>query len=95
MAATSGSSDVEHDTDVWRRDLGEEADVADAARTGFQHEVSRVRRRAQHRVRVAEFVVERARRCDGRSQPAQDLLDQVLGRRLARRSGDADDGELR
>ena len=49
----------------------------------------------QHGVRVAELVVERSGRGDRRPEPAQHLRQQVLGRRLARRAGDADDGDLR
>ena len=64
LAEMSGA-DVEHDPDPWRRDPGE---VAGCARCRGRCVSSTRKRvacvRAQHRVRVAEFVVERAGRRD-------------------------------
>ena len=48
---------------------------------------------AQRGPGVAELVVERAGRGDGRAGRLEQVRGEVLGRRLARRAGDADDGQ--
>ena len=60
--AEVGGADVEHHGDRRRRDRGQRGDVAGVARRHLQDQDSRCRVcRAQHRPRVAELVVERAR----------------------------------
>ena len=61
----------------------------------LEDEVAGLARGAQRGPGVAELVVERAGRRDGRAQRLQQVRDEVLGRRLARRAGDADDGAAR
>ena len=48
----------------------------------------------QHGQRQADLVVERAFRRDGRAEALDHLGGEVLGRGLARRPGDADDGRV-
>ena len=88
-------ADVEDDADARRRDLGQVADVADAAGARLGDQEPGVCVGPQHGVRVAQLVVERAGRGDGRPEPGQHLGEQILGRGLARRAGDADHGHLR
>ena len=63
------------------------------ARAHLQHEEARRLVGAQHRVREAEFVVHRPGRGDRRAEPCEQVREQVLRRRLARRAGDPDDGQ--
>ena len=62
-------------------------------RRHFQHQKIGLLGGPQHRPGQAEFVVERPGRCHHLTQGAQDRRDEILGRRLARRSGDSDDAQ--
>ena len=63
------AADVEHRADARRRDVGQVADVADPPRALLQHQEPGLRRRAQHGVRMAELVVERARAARRSARP--------------------------
>ena len=65
------------------------------ARRHLQDQEVGVGGRAQHRPRMAELVVERPGRGDHLAQRRQHRGQQVLGRGLARRSGDPDDASAR
>ena len=83
-------ADVEHGADPRRRDLAQVAHVAAAARAQLEHQKAGRLGRLQHRVRVAELVVERTGRGHRRADARHELRDEVLGRRLAARPGQAD-----
>ena len=89
------AADVQHRADPRRRDPGEVGDVPDPARGHLKDQVPRRLVGAQHGQRQADLVVERALGRDGRPEALDDLGGEVLGGRLARRPGDADDGRAR
>jgi hypothetical protein len=86
---------IEYDGDVGPRDPGEICDVTHAPCAVFEDEVTRGLVDLQHRHRQADLVVERAARGDRRTVTPQHCRDEVLGGRLARRSGDATDVDRR
>ena len=86
-----GGADVQHDRDRRRGDRGQCRDVAGMARRHLQNQIVGVLPRPQHRPRGAQLVVERTRRGDHLAQRGEHRGDEVLGRGLTRRAGDADD----
>ena len=90
-----GPADVEHRADPRRGDVAQLGDVADAAGRHLQHQVPGRLVGPQHGQRQAELVVEGADGGDGGAQPVDHLGGEVLGRGLARRPGDPDDGRGR
>ena len=85
------TADVEHCADPRPGYPGEVTDVPEAAGARLQDQESRAGGGEQHRVRVPELVVERPGGCNRRPDAREQLRDEVLGRRLAGGSGDADD----
>ena len=91
--ADVGDADVEDDGDVRWRDGREVGEVSDPARAHLRHEEPGGRRDAAHGERHADLAVERVDRRDGLTRGAEDLGEQVLGRRLAGGAGHGDDRE--
>ena len=90
-----GAADVEHRADPRRGDVAQLGDVADAAGRHLQHQVPGRLVGPEHGQRQAELVVEGADGGDRRAEPVDHLGGEVLGRGLARRPGDPDDGRGR
>lgn len=86
-------TDVEHDTDPRRGDAGQGRDVPGAPRRLLEDEEASGFGGAQRGPGVAEFVVERAGRGDDLTERCEHGGDHVLRGRLARRTGDTDNGE--
>ena len=86
-------ADVQHRAVAGRRDTAQVRDVPGPARGQLQDQVPGRGVRAQHGQRMAELVVERPGGRDRRAEALDQLGGQVLGRRLARRAGDARDGQ--
>jgi hypothetical protein len=86
-----GGADVEDDRDLRRGDVGEVLEVADPPGPHLDNEVARRRRDAAHGERHSDLTVERVDRSHRLPCGGQDGGEQVLGRRLAGRAGDADD----
>src|SRR4051812_23264870 len=88
-------TDVQYDADLRRRDATEIRNVPRAARAVLADERARLLGDREHRERQAELVVERALGRHRWTGDRERLREQVLGRRLARRARDADDGAPR
>ena len=86
-----GGAHVEHHAHRRGRDLGQVANMADAARGHLRHEETRMLIAAQGGIGKAHLVIEGARRGDGFALGAEDGSQQILSRGLARGAGNADD----
>ena len=86
--------DHQHDADVGRHETRQPRDLAGSAGAELADEEARRRGHPQHGERRPHLVVERGDRGDGLALAGEDAGEQVLRRRLAVRSGDADDPQV-